>query len=544
MEQLSLPLFAFDRAFSFDNFAFDPSTSAAQHRAMEAAAHGKSNLGIPKKVGEEFVEADDAKVEKSSVDYSAGKGSDRCKNSVHFEKPDACEIVAGAIDPEYWCERFQMNRADPALDHRAIAFDRKSVRSFDAEGRMHIAVSNISKANVCPYLGNEIQDYDKLGLIPDKIYQLYRDPEELKKAAPTFNNIQLLIKHIPVSADDHQPDIVVGTTGSEAEFVAPYLRNSIAVWAREGIDLIESERQKELSPAYRYVADMTPGTTPDGEAFDGRMTEITGNHLCLVEEGRTGGVVVVADSAIPKLEEVFDMTKALLSRKASVAHGALMVFLKPKLAKDAKIDLGPVLTGLTHKNFAEKKASVVGGVTTLVKGKLAKDANIEGLVDLIDALQEVEPAEDEEDDENMVDPDDAGMDADPVEAMRGFLKGKMADDDVEKACAMMKPKAMDETPEEKEAREKKEKEEAEKKTAADKHAKDEEEDKKDMVKKPAMDAAIKLAEDAATKRAEANTMKRLNGIRIAERAVEPLIVKVSTALDSADAIYAAALKHA
>lgn len=35
-----------------------PSVSEKQHRAMEAAAHGKSTLGIPKKVGKEFVKAD------------------------------------------------------------------------------------------------------------------------------------------------------------------------------------------------------------------------------------------------------------------------------------------------------------------------------------------------------------------------------------------------------------------------------------------------------------------------------------------------------
>lgn len=35
-----------------------PSTSDKQHGAMEAAAHGKSKLGITKKVGKEFVAAD------------------------------------------------------------------------------------------------------------------------------------------------------------------------------------------------------------------------------------------------------------------------------------------------------------------------------------------------------------------------------------------------------------------------------------------------------------------------------------------------------
>ena len=35
-----------------------PSVSGKQHRAMEAAAHGHSTLGIPKKVGEDFSRAD------------------------------------------------------------------------------------------------------------------------------------------------------------------------------------------------------------------------------------------------------------------------------------------------------------------------------------------------------------------------------------------------------------------------------------------------------------------------------------------------------
>jgi hypothetical protein len=38
-----------------------PSTSKSQFRAMQAAKAGKSTLGIPKKVGKEFVAADKGK---------------------------------------------------------------------------------------------------------------------------------------------------------------------------------------------------------------------------------------------------------------------------------------------------------------------------------------------------------------------------------------------------------------------------------------------------------------------------------------------------
>lgn len=39
-----------------------PPVSKKQRRAMEAAAHGKSTIGIPKKVAREFVAADVGKL--------------------------------------------------------------------------------------------------------------------------------------------------------------------------------------------------------------------------------------------------------------------------------------------------------------------------------------------------------------------------------------------------------------------------------------------------------------------------------------------------
>jgi hypothetical protein len=44
-----------------------PTVSAKQHSAMEAAAHGRSTLGIPKKVGQEMVDADKKKKKKPAI---------------------------------------------------------------------------------------------------------------------------------------------------------------------------------------------------------------------------------------------------------------------------------------------------------------------------------------------------------------------------------------------------------------------------------------------------------------------------------------------
>jgi hypothetical protein len=47
------------------------------------------------------------KVSKASVAYEhpAAK-SNHCGICRHFQSPHACEIVAGEIQPEDWCERF------------------------------------------------------------------------------------------------------------------------------------------------------------------------------------------------------------------------------------------------------------------------------------------------------------------------------------------------------------------------------------------------------------------------------------------------------
>ena len=174
--------------------------------------------------------------------------------------------------------------------------DADTVRSIDKDGRMHVGVTNISKANICPYRGEEIPGWQELGLEKDKVYRLLRDPDELRRAAPTFNGIQLLKRHVPVNADDHRMWDIVGTTGSDTKFNEPYLQTSLHVWTQDGIDLIESERQKELSSGYHYKPDMTPGTF-EGEHYDGVMRDIVGNHVALVKDGRAGPDVVVGDDA-------------------------------------------------------------------------------------------------------------------------------------------------------------------------------------------------------------------------------------------------------
>jgi hypothetical protein len=200
---------------------------------------------------------------------------------------------------------------------------------------------------VCPYYGREIPGYEVLGLDAGKIYQLYRDPAELERAAPSFANLQLLMAHIPVSADEPQIELTVGTIGS-VRFEAPYLvADAIAVWTAEAITLIETKAQAQLSSSYRYTPVMDPGVTPEGVAFDGRMCNIIGNHVALVEEGRAGPDVVVNDSlhteAVPmKFPKLLAALKNMLKPDADMvaadaAIAAVMVDSKPATTRFLRI---------------------------------------------------------------------------------------------------------------------------------------------------------------------------------------------------------------
>jgi uncharacterized protein len=182
-----------------------------------------------------------------------------------------------------------------SIGQHSLALDRAGARTFDADGRLHVAIANISKANVCVYLGHEIPDADQLGLNPQEAYFLLRDPEELGRAAPTFRNLPLLRKHVPVTAVDHHPELVVGATGSDAKFNYPYLQNSLVIWTAQSIEGVESGKRRELSAAYRYTVDMKRGTF-DGVEHDGIMRNIVGNHVALVSEGRVGPDVALDSS--------------------------------------------------------------------------------------------------------------------------------------------------------------------------------------------------------------------------------------------------------
>jgi hypothetical protein len=259
-----------------------------------------------------------------------------------------------------------------------VAFD-FTARTYDSIGRLHINRSHISKACVNPYYGREIPGSETFGLDQDKIYYLLRSPEELEKAASTFARLPILSKHVPVTTEDLPTDLIVGSVGSDVEFLSPYLDADTCYWDATAIAGIETDQIREHSCAYHFKPVMTPGVF-EGENYDGVMTEIRGNHLALVESGRAGPDVLAADSKLGELP----MKQTKLGKALTVALSTAFPKFAEKLAQDSA--LGKLIGEAKRKTFDKAEAT---------KQILALDAEMpkEQVKAVMDALVDVDDPE-------------------------------------------------------------------------------------------------------------------------------------------------------
>lgn len=393
----------------------------------------------------------------------------------------------------------------------ALAFDFQTARRKDVDGRLHVQSSPISKSNVCPYFGYEIPGSVGLGLDAQKTYRLLRDPVELAKAAQSFNNIPLMGVHVITTAAEPNKEHIVGATGSNAVFNPPYLENSLVVWDEAAIAAIESGEQRELSSSYRYEADMTPGIY-EGEPYDGRMTNIVGNHVALVEKGRAGADVFVSDS-LPS--ELFSMPT---KRSQVVAmRAALSTHLRPLLAVDGAI---PQLNVLTRE--AKTPTQLAKDTKSMFPDKV-DEAKLAAV--LRTAFDESDMPDEKATDEETDEEKDERLEKEAELKREAAAKDKKAKD--KKA---RDKKARDgETDEEKDERLKKE---AALKEEAAENDDDEDDDDKKASDKHALDAAIKIA--------SRNAVANANATRQAEREVSPLVGEIDV-LGSAESVYRFAL---
>ena len=228
-----------------------------------------------------------------------------------------------------------------------IVYDKYSFntsREIDpVNGYLRVTMSNISKAQIRPYLGREIPEYERFNLDPNKIYNVLCPKEELEKAAKTFNNLPLTREHIEVDVDDVPKDKIVGSLGDHATVDGKYLKNNLIIYDKKDIDMVLSGKRKELSCGYRYTPVQESGEY-EGQHYDFKMTDIIGNHVALVKQGRAGRDVMVADTSKGLLETIKEKIMAVFDSD---------IVEDKKEVEDSKEEAKQEKVGVVMKEFKE-----------------------------------------------------------------------------------------------------------------------------------------------------------------------------------------------
>ncbi len=169
----------------------------------------------------------------------------------------------------------------------------ESKRQMDWNGFMEVRDNPISKEGVFPYLGSEIPGAPN----PDEIYYVYRPADELarQETIDSFKLMPFIDEHEVLGRGGMPAERkgIQGTIGEQVYFDPPYLRANIKIHSSAAQSLIKAGKV-ELSPC--YGCDWSPEVgTFEGKPYQYVQRNIMGNHLALVEEGRTGRDVAVQD---------------------------------------------------------------------------------------------------------------------------------------------------------------------------------------------------------------------------------------------------------
>lgn len=174
--------------------------------------------------------------------------------------------------------------------------NKESARDYDINGFIEIKGNPISKVGVFPYSGAQISP----DLDPGKVYLVYRPEEELSdsETIESFKLLPFTDEHAMLGSEDMgmlppEKKGVHGVIGEDVYYQDGYLKGNLKIFSEKLARLI-SEGKRELSIGYRCLYDMTSGVY-NGQQYDGIQRSIRGNHLALVEEGRSGHDVSVLD---------------------------------------------------------------------------------------------------------------------------------------------------------------------------------------------------------------------------------------------------------
>lgn len=174
--------------------------------------------------------------------------------------------------------------------------EESSSRKADINNFVEIKGNPISKVGVFPYSGAQISPE----LDPNQIYYVYRPADELSDpdCIESFKLLPWIDEHVMLGSSDEglmppEDKGIHGVIGEEVYFEDGFLKGNLKIFSELMHETIQNGK-KELSIGYRCVYDLVKGVF-NGQKYDAIQRKIRGNHLALVDEGRSGHDVAVLD---------------------------------------------------------------------------------------------------------------------------------------------------------------------------------------------------------------------------------------------------------
>lgn len=176
-------------------------------------------------------------------------------------------------------------------DRKSFALN--SQRVYTDEGFLRVP-GKAARTGIQEYLASELGLKDRA---PNDIIRVYRPPEEV------FNDVSLQ-SYLGADVTNNHPSTLVnastyrntsvGVVTSVGRQDGDFVIVDMVIKDKDAIKAVETGKC-ELSAGYTAVYDGTPGTTPEGEPYDFRQTQIKINHVAIVDRARAGAMARIFD---------------------------------------------------------------------------------------------------------------------------------------------------------------------------------------------------------------------------------------------------------
>jgi hypothetical protein len=225
-------------------------------------------------------------------------------------------------DPAALPEPLHPGIAEQIADAWSYAMDALSARENDRNGYVTIQRNPITRAGIFQYAGRSLPDAED----PDRIYNVYRPLEELQnpetidsmKMLPLINEHKMLGEGYEGEFSDKEKH---GTTGENIVIEGNDILAPIRIFSLALKKLIDAGK-KGLSLGYRCRFEKIAGEF-NGMRYDYIQRDIRGNHLALVNEGRSGTAVLDHHWACDSFDLALDTGEVKMADKDCKAEDDL-----------------------------------------------------------------------------------------------------------------------------------------------------------------------------------------------------------------------------